>query len=379
MFAEAAAAIGHDQLEFDPGRHRPQRLPGKVSARRAIPAGPSLLRVVDPAVRGTIRNRPPRGRRRQQWQRAGWLRIRFSGSPGSYIHYSYCRAGTARCPPRCPAASCCWWAPPRCGHGRVGADTPTSGLSADAGHQLPGQRLRRPAPGRRSIRCRRGSPGWWPAMMVGGLMLVLLYADARIGLHGILRPRRRCAAAGGARPAPGRLVVRAGIGGGSAACWPIPGSWRRLEATQRYLDAELIALERERLALGLARRFRHRGAADPLEARIRIVARWPSTSGTCAASSPTPNTAHRRGGDRSDQPGHPPQRARPPPCAPSRSEALLSAPARPAVAALRLCRCATACPISGFSGIRRSELTPDKAPSCCVGGRAHRRAAARAG
>ena len=57
---------------------------------------------------------------------------------------------------------------------------------------------------------------------------------------------------------------------GCALAYPL-WSWRRLESTQRYLDAELVALEREGTPFGDPPAHVGGRTADPLERRIRIV------------------------------------------------------------------------------------------------------------
>ena len=90
-FAEAAAALGHSQTEFDPdGITRSVYLWEGFGGAHHPQLALALLRVVDPQA---ARNFPPptgdSDAEDPQWERADWLRIPFAGPPGTYTHYSY--------------------------------------------------------------------------------------------------------------------------------------------------------------------------------------------------------------------------------------------------------------------------------------------------
>jgi len=273
MFVEAAAALGHDQLEFDPdGIARSVYLWEGFGTPRHPQLALSLLRVIDPTVRGLYSQPAAReGADAQQWQRASWLRIRFSGAPGSYIHYSYRAVLSGEVPAAALRGKLLLVGATAAGMAEA-VPTPTSGLSrsmpgiefqANVFDALRGNGVITPLPA--------WVAGLVAGLMVGGLMLVLLYADARIGL---MTSFALAAAAlllaalgvtlGGWWFGPASAVL------GCMLAYPL-WSWRRLEAAQRYLDAELIALEREGSPLGLLPDDSGTAAADPLEQRIRIV------------------------------------------------------------------------------------------------------------
>ncbi|WP_374246924.1 CHASE2 domain-containing protein [Zoogloea sp.] len=272
LFADAAAALGHDQLEFDPdGIARSVYLWEGFGTPRYPQLALALLRVVDPTVRKLYSQPTPReGADAQQWQRAGWLRIRFSGAPGSYIHYSYRAVLNGEVPAAALRGKLLLVGATASGMAEA-VPTPTSGLSrsmpgiefqANVYDALHGDGVITPL------------PSWVAALvaglMVGGLMLVLLYADARIGLmtsFALAAAALLLAALG--VTVGGWWFGPASAVGGCMLAYPL-WSWRRLEAAQRYLDAELIALEREGSPIGLLPDDEG-AAADPLEQRIRIV------------------------------------------------------------------------------------------------------------
>ena len=273
--ASAAAALGHSQVEFDPdGIARSVYLWEGFGAARYPQLGLALLRLIDPAAAGRYpQPADDPGLDRKLWQRAGWQRIPFSGPPGTYTHYSY----QAVLKGEVPAAAL---------RGKLLLVGATAAGMADA-VPTPASGLSRPMPGielQANVfdALRHGAaivplPSWVAALVAGVLasvlMLVLLYADARTGLmmSFVLAAVALLLAAVGLHlgigwfgPAPAVI--------GCMLAYPL-WSWRRLEAAQRYLDAELVALEREGSPLGLAPGDPETTAADPLEQRIRIVRR----------------------------------------------------------------------------------------------------------
>lgn len=275
VFADAAAAIGHSQVEFDPdGIARSVYLWEGFGAARHPQISLALLRLLEPEAADRFPP-PPAGDDldHQQWQRANWLRMPFSGPPGTYTHYSYKAVLSGEVPPEALRGKILLVGTTAAGMGDA-VPTPTSGLS-------------RPMPGvevqanvfdalRRGAAVMPLSP-WVSAavatVMVVVVMLILLYAEARTGLLAsfILGASAVLLAGLGLHlggwwfgPAPAVL--------GCVLAYPL-WSWRRLESAQRYLDAELIALEREGTPLGLPVDEDGRTAADPLERRIHIVRR----------------------------------------------------------------------------------------------------------
>lgn len=273
VFADAAAAIGHSQVEFDPdGIARSVYLWEGFGAARHPQLALALLRLIDQDAAG--RFPPPpigEGRDHQHWQRADWLRMPFSGPPGTYTHFSYRAVLSGEVPAEALRGKILMVGATAAGMGDA-VPTPTSGLSRPmAGVEVQANVF---------DALRRGSAvmplsPWVSAavatVLVIVLMLILLYAEARAGLMAsfILGASAVLLAGLGLHlggwwfgPAPAVL--------GCMLAYPL-WSWRRLESAQRYLDAELIALEREGTPLGLPSGDAGRGAADPLEQRIRIV------------------------------------------------------------------------------------------------------------
>ena len=272
-FTDAAIALGHGQVEFDPdGIARSVYLWEGFGAARHPQLALALLQKVAPDAARRY-PAPPigEGLDHQQWQRADWLRMPFSGPPGTYTHYSYRAVLNGEVPPDALRGKILLIGATAAGMADA-VPTPTSGLS-------------RPMPGvevqanvfdalRRGVAVMPLSP--WvsaaiAATLVVGLMLSLLYASPRTGLMAsfVLGGLALLLAALGLHlggwwfgPAPAVL--------GCTLAYPL-WSWRRLESAHRYLDAELIALEREGTPLGLPADYSGRSAADPLEQRIRIV------------------------------------------------------------------------------------------------------------
>lgn len=272
-FAEAAAALGHSQTEFDPdGIARSVYLWEGFGSARHPQLALALLRLVDPQA---ARSFPPPANEDEsdqaQWQRADWLRIPFAGPPGTYPHYSYQAVLSGEIPASELRGKILLIGATATGMGDA-VPTPTSGLS----RPMPGVEVQ--ANVFDALRQNTGVhllPPWIAAavatVLVAVLMLALLYADARTGLVAafVLASTALAVAAIGLLwgnvwfgPAPAML--------GCMLAYPL-WSWRRLESAQRYLDAELLALGREGTPLGLPVDEFGRRTADPLEQRIRIV------------------------------------------------------------------------------------------------------------
>ena len=275
IFAEAAAAIGHGQVEFDPdGVARSVYLWEGFGAARHPQLALALLKRVDPRhplAQGPapLNAQPDHG----QWMRTHWLRIPFSGAPGSYRHFSYRAVLEGEVPADELRGKILVVGVTAAGLAES-VLTPTSGLSRPmAGVEVQANifdALRRNA-------MVEMLPPWVSAAlavaMVLTLMLILLYADARTGFVAPFALGALAIALSGAMlhlggwwfgPAPAVL--------GCMLAYPL-WSWRRLEFAQRYLDAELIALEREGTPLGGSPGEHEQAVVDGLEQRIRIVRR----------------------------------------------------------------------------------------------------------
>ncbi|HOB44636.1 MAG TPA: CHASE2 and HATPase_c domain-containing protein [Zoogloea sp.] len=271
MFAQAAAALGHSQVEFDSdGIARSVYLWEGFGAARHPQLALALLRLVAPAAAGHY---PPPGDTApddQQWRRAGWLRIPFAGPPGTYPHYSYRAILAGEVPDAALRGKVLLVGATAAGMADA-VPTPTSGLS----RPMPGVELQ--ANVFDSLRAGQAVDPLpaWVAALVGAvfvvlLMLTLLYAEASTGLLASFLLAALAVLLAGIGLHLGNWFGPAPAAVGCLLAYPL-WSWRRLEATQRYLDAELIALEREGSPLGLNRATTGLTAADPLEQRIRIV------------------------------------------------------------------------------------------------------------
>ncbi|WP_374264630.1 CHASE2 domain-containing protein [Zoogloea sp.] len=273
IFASAAAALGHDQVEFDPdGIARSVYLWEGFGAARHPQLALALLRLTDARAR---RNYPPpplgEGVDYQHWQRSGWQRIPFSGPPGTYAHYSYRAVLNGEVPAAALRGKLLLVGATASGMADA-VPTPTSGLS----RPMPGVEVQANIfDALRHDAAIVPLPQWVAALiagvLVGTLMLVLLYADARTGLMASFAlASLALLLAGFGMQLGGWWFGPASAVLGCMLAYPL-WSWRRLEAAQRYLDAELVALEREGSPLGLAPTNDGVAAADPLEQRIRIV------------------------------------------------------------------------------------------------------------
>ncbi|HNO86875.1 MAG TPA: CHASE2 and HATPase_c domain-containing protein, partial [Rhodocyclaceae bacterium] len=269
-FVAAAAALGHGQVEFDPdGIARSVYLWEGFGSARHPQLALALLRIVDPEVAARYAQPGPGDDDdRLQWVRAMWLRVPFAGPPGTYPYYSYAAVLRGEVPADALRDKVLLVGATASGMAEA-VPTPMSGLS-------------RPMPGvevdanvydalRRGDAVRplsAGTSAGVAALAVLVAMLALFYGDPRTGLLvSVLAGLAALALAAVALqvgsmwfgPAPAVL--------GCMLAYPL-WSWRRLEWAQRYLDAELAALEREGDALPSEV---DRGAADRLERRIRIV------------------------------------------------------------------------------------------------------------
>lgn len=269
-FVAAAAALGHGQVEFDPdGIARSVYLWEGFGSARHPQLALALLRIVDPEVAARYAQPGPGDDDdRLQWVRATWLRVPFAGPPGTYPYYSYAAVLRGEVPADALRDKVLLVGATASGMAEA-VPTPMSGLS-------------RPMPGvevdanvydalRRGDAVRplsAGTSAGVAALAVLVAMLALFYGDPRTGLLvSVLAGLAALALAAVALQAGSMWFGPAPAVLGCMLAYPL-WSWRRLEWAQRYLDAELAALEREGDALPSEV---DRGAADRLERRIRIV------------------------------------------------------------------------------------------------------------
>ncbi|GAA5165478.1 CHASE2 domain-containing protein [Viridibacterium curvum] len=262
-----AAALGHIQMELDPdGIARSVYLREGWELARHVQFAAALWQLAGgPAI--------PVGTRvsREQWQRADWLRIPFVGPPGSFTQYSYVDVLTGAVPRE------------RLRGKLVLVGATALGLSDTV--PVPTSALHRPMPGvevhanvltalRAGTGLRIASPvaqALLAAIACLALMSVLARCNARAGLLWTLGTLALLVLICGVLMRSGMLWM--GPMPALLACavaWPL-WSWRRLEATQRYLDEELSALRDESPVPAV------RGL-DPMQQRLQLVRRAAHTS-----------------------------------------------------------------------------------------------------
>ncbi|QID16418.1 CHASE2 domain-containing protein [Nitrogeniibacter mangrovi] len=274
LFQAGAAATGHIHVELDPdGIARSVYLWEGFGRARHPQLALAALQQADPA-RAARYAAPDERASPGEWHRADWLRIPFSGPPGTYAHVSYAdvlRGDVADAVLRDKIVFV--------GATALGlADsvpTPTSGFN----RPMPGVEVNANVysalwrgEGIRPLGAAAASAA--AALIVIGLMVIMLRTAPRVALVWAF------AGAGGTLALMGlglNLVhlwfPPAGTMLGCMLCYPL-WSWRRLEAAQRHLDAQLEILHRdaERLFPVVRRRPVEAHDLDPLQQRIRRVA-----------------------------------------------------------------------------------------------------------
>jgi len=273
LFNAGAAALGHIHVEFDPdGIARSVYLWEGFGAARHPQMALAALALADPDRAASYQPSPGEPED-TQWHRDRWLRIPFSGPPGTYPYVSYADVlsgdvDVARFRDKVVFV----------GATALGlADsvpTPTSGFN----RPMPGVEVLANAYGalKRGDAVRQVSPALSGAM-AGLIVIVLMVAMLRS------QPRTSLVFAfgGGA----GTLVLM-WIGMQMASVWFPPSgallgcllsyplwSWRRLEAAQRHLDDQLDQLHQGAMTLmpGMPVPAVGSDVLDPLQQRIRRV------------------------------------------------------------------------------------------------------------
>lgn len=265
VLASAAASLAHIQVELDPdGMARSVYLAEGWQQAHLPQFALALLRVGEPTRQAP--GMPATDATMGAWKRADWLRIPFVGPPGSFAQVSYADVLAGRVPAERIAGR----------YVLVGATAlgmtdsvpvPTSGHSRPmAGIEVHANVLAALRHGDAI-----GLVGAWPQALAAIcapllLMVVLGRSSARAGLlwtlaMGVLSVLAAAALLRFGRVWLGPMPVLLGC----IVAYPL-WSWRRLEATQRFLDAELAELGRE-VALPEA------GGPDPLQHRLAIVRR----------------------------------------------------------------------------------------------------------
>jgi CHASE2 domain-containing sensor protein/signal transduction histidine kinase len=246
LFAAGAGGLGHIHVEFDPdGIARSVYLWEGFGATRHPQLGLAVLQLAHPERAASYP--PPAGASAGDgaWHRADWLRIPFSGPPGSYRHVSYAEVLRGDVDDALLRDKVVFVGATALGMADS-VPTPTSGFN----RPMPGVEVNASV----YAALKRGEgiallPAWQPAtvaaVIVIALMVVMLRAAPRVallwaavgvagtllltwfGLHG----------AHVWFPPAGALI-------GCVLCYPL-WSWRRLEAAQRYLDDQLDMLHED--------------------------------------------------------------------------------------------------------------------------------------
>lgn len=259
LLREAAAALGHIHMEFDPdGIARSVYLYEGWEAARHPQLALAVLQLEQrPALPAEEVTGPG-------WRRAIWLRIPFAGPPGSYARLSYADVLAGRVPDDLLRDKLIL----------VGATA--QGLTDSV--PVPTSALSRPMPGvevhanvlaalRSGKAIQLGSP-WLNAgfgvLISLGMMGLLGRSSARSGLLWTLGVMAAVVLGSGL------CLLHAGFWLGPASAllgcllaYPL-WSWRRLEATQRYVDTELQALHQSP-AITVP------GGLDPLQHRLALL------------------------------------------------------------------------------------------------------------
>lgn len=267
LFAEAAAALGHIHIELDPdGIARSVYLWEGMYAPRFPQLALAALSLASPPL--AARHAAPATVEAPGWRRAEWVRIPFAGPPGSFRYISYVDVLRGEVPDGVLRDAVVFVGASAVGLGDI-VPTPTSGHA----RPMPGVELHATV----FSALRRGDAihplpaalaATLAAVLVGALMLVMLRAGPRLALLSTFG--FALAALTGSWAALAAGETWAPPAGAVLACmlaYPL-WSWRRLEATQHYLDAELKALHAtgEHFAMILP-------AGEPVSAPDRFGAR----------------------------------------------------------------------------------------------------------
>ncbi len=246
LAAGHAAGVGHAHVEFDSdGVVRSVYLwAGLGDEDRSLPQlSLALLALSDPALAARYERAGSAGQ--ASGAGSGWLRIPFSGPPGAYRRVSFVDVVQRRVDPRLLEGRPIFVGAVAGGMGDL-VPTPTAAIT----HPMPGVEVNANIySALRSGRAVASAPRSLAALAAIVVVIVLMLAMIR------LTPREALIAAFSisiaALIAPWLLLHQlqlwlppAGALLGAMLAYPL-WSWRRLEAIQRYLDEELLALQRE--------------------------------------------------------------------------------------------------------------------------------------
>ncbi|THF64715.1 CHASE2 domain-containing protein [Pseudothauera nasutitermitis] len=273
LFAKAAAAIGHIHIELDPdGIARSVYL--WEGMRR--PAHPQLalaaLGLFEPSAAAQYAV-PAQTEADEGWRREAWFHIPFIGPPGSYPYISYVDVLRGRFEPEALAGKVVFVGATAVGMSDI-VPTPTSGHA----RPMPGVEVHATLFGalRGDMvvqRVDRALVAPLAALTVSVLLVLMLRAGPRFTmLAGFTFLFVILLASWSLLTVEQWWLPPSGALAGSLLAYPL-WSWRRLEAAQRYLDAELAALGQPAGPLGgLALPGPAMAdAIDPFRERIELV------------------------------------------------------------------------------------------------------------
>lgn len=275
VLAEAAAGLGHIDAELDPdGVARSVYLWAGLGTPRYPQLALALLQTADPAAAEHYA-RPqvdgPESSDRSAWLRERWLHIPFTGPPGTFRHIPYVDVLAGRVRKEDLAGKYVLVGATAIGLGDA-YPTPVSGF----GRTMPGVEFHanvlHSLIERRAIDTTgRARVALVAAVLAVWLMLVLLRSSARRGLLASVVLFALALAV------PAWLLIHNGTWFAPSAilltcliAYPL-WSWRRLESTQRFIDAQLSELQREPDVLGLTPRPVDRHSPDTLRNSIELV------------------------------------------------------------------------------------------------------------
>jgi len=271
-FAGAAAALGHIEMPIDAdGIIRGLFLRSGDGATMHPQLALAMLSLADPerAARypPTLTAGGVPGPR--QWRRDGWRYLRFAGPPGSYRTVSYVDMLTGAVGVHQLRGALVIVGATAAGLGDLHATPMSASGQPMAGAEINANALNALRAGETIVWLDRATTAAISACTVLLLLIGLLYLSPRTGLAW-------SAGVGLAAVAVGMLQLRWGqswlppgaILLGAALAYPL-WSWRRLEATQRFMDDELRLLRDADPAPTAAEAAE--AGLDPLDHRIAII------------------------------------------------------------------------------------------------------------
>lgn len=275
VLRDAAAAVGHIDAELDPdGMARSVYLWAGLGAPRYPQLALGLLQIGDPTTAARYSRRSgvlPVPADASAWLREQWLRIPFTGAPGTYAHLSYADVLTGRTPRAALAGKYVLIGATAIGLGDA-YPTPVSGFGRTMpGVELHANILQSLIEGRAIAIVGRGWIVFAAVLLTVGLMLVLLRSAARPGLIASASLIAATLITSAVllitfdlwfAPVPLLLVC--------LLAYPL-WSWRRLESAQRFIDAEMRRLQAEPDVLGLRTEPVDRRSPDTLRGNLELV------------------------------------------------------------------------------------------------------------